>query len=190
MFQEGPGLCVLRTWSVAAKLLRQCGHRHDGAERQGLGQGRGWAMNAPPLTATGHLRERLPSPQAEAGGGSSGGAGQSPGSLTPPVSQGSRASCGPHPQSPEPTRGRPRRQRRVLGRQQAPATEGTAHPLSPLHRSARTGPADPMRAEAGVAGKPRAGSLEPGGCPALAPCPGDHGPWMASLPALPLAERC
>lgn len=142
MFQEGPGLRVLRTWSVAAKLLRQCGHRHDGAERQGLGQGRGWAMNAPPLTATGHLRERLPSPQAEAGGGSSGGAGQSPGSLTPPVSQGSRGSCGPHPQSPEPTRGRPRHQRRVLGRQQAPATEGTSPPTQPTppkctHRPSR-----------------------------------------------------
>ena len=72
MFQEGPGLRVLWTWSIAAKLLRRCGHQHKGAERQGLGGGRGWAANAPPLTAMGHLRERLPSPRAGAGGGSPG----------------------------------------------------------------------------------------------------------------------
>lgn len=142
MFQEGPGLRVLWTWSIAAKLLRQCGHRHEGAESQGLGRGRGWAANAPPLTATGHLRERLPSPRAGPGGGSPGGAGQGPGSLTPPVSQESRGSRSPHPQSPEPTRGRPRLQRRVLGRQQAPATESTTLPTQPAppkrtHRPSR-----------------------------------------------------
>lgn len=131
MFQEGPGFRVLWTWSIAAKLLRQCGHQHKGAERRALGRGRGWAANAPPLTAIGHLRERLPSPRAGAVRGSPGGAEQGPRSLTPPISQESWGSRGPHPQSPEPTRGRPRCQHQVLGRQQAPATEGTSPPTQP-----------------------------------------------------------
>ena len=130
MLQEGPGLHVLWTWSVAAKLLSQRGQRHSGAECRAVTHPPGARPQAQvgrkcptPHSHRSH-QEEAAKPAGRSWWGLLGGTGQGPGSLTPPISQEGQKSYNPHPQSPKPTRGWPR----VLGRQQALAKEQLAHP--------------------------------------------------------------